>query len=115
MCSSDLAVICNGTDVPVESISPIASYASSVTRRMANGEQFFPEQSMTRMEALQSYTLGCAQAVFDEDELGSLTPGKRADLVVLDANPLTVPESELTELQVEMTWVDGKLRYRREG
>ena len=70
---------------------------------------------MTRMEALQSYTLGCAQAVFDEDELGSLTPGKRADLVVLDANPLTVPESELTELQVEMTWVDGKLRYRREG
>jgi predicted amidohydrolase YtcJ len=109
------AVICNGTDVPVESISPIASYASSVTRRMANGEQFFPEQSMTRMEALQSYTLGCAQAVFDEDQLGSLTPGKRADLVVLDANPLTVPESELTELQVEMTWVDGKLRYRREG
>ena len=109
------AVICNGTDVPVESISPIASYASSVTRRMANGEQFFPEQSMTRMEALQSYTLGCAQAVFDEDELGSLTPGKRADLVVLDANPLTVPEAELSELRVEMTWIDGKLRYRREG
>ena len=107
------AVICNGTDVPVESISPIASFASSVTRRMANGEQFFPEQSMSRMEALESYTIGCARAVFDEDQLGSITPGKRADLVVLDANPLTVPEDALTDLQVEMTWVGGELRYRR--
>ncbi|AKS42540.1 amidohydrolase [Wenzhouxiangella marina] len=107
------ATICNGTDVPVESISPIASYASSVTRRMANGEQFYPEQSMTRMEALESYTIGCARAVFDEDEHGSLMPGKRADLVVLDGNPLTVPEDQLANLQVEMTWVDGELRYQR--
>lgn len=106
------ATICNGTDVPVESISPIASYTSSVTRRMANGEQFFPEQSMGRMEALYSYTLGCAEAVFDEDELGSLTPGKRADITVLNANPLTVSEDELADLQVEMTLVEGEVRYR---
>ncbi len=106
------ATICNGTDVPVESISPIASYTSSVTRRMANGEPFFPEQSMGRMEALYSYTLGCAEAVFDEDELGSLTPGKRADIAVLNANPLTVSEDELAELQVEMTLVEGEVRYR---
>ncbi|NKI34175.1 amidohydrolase [Wenzhouxiangella sp. XN79A] len=106
------ATICNGTDVPVESISPIASYTSSVTRRMANGEQFFPEQSMGRMEALYSYTLGCAEAVFDEDELGSLTPGKRADIAVLNANPLTVSEDELAGLQVEMTLVEGEVRYR---
>jgi predicted amidohydrolase YtcJ len=106
------ATICNGTDVPVESISPIASYTSSVTRRMANGEQFFPEQSMGRMEALYSYTLGCAEAVFDEDELGSLTPGKRADIAVLNANPLTIGEDELADLQVEMTLVEGEVRYR---
>jgi len=106
------AIICNGTDVPVESISPIASYISSVTRRMANGEQFFPEQSMGRMEALYSYTLGCAEAVFDEDRLGSITPGKLADIVVLNANPLTVSERELAGLQVEMTLVDGEVRYR---
>lgn len=107
------AVICNGTDVPVESISPIASFTSSVTRRMANGERFFPEQSMTRMEALESYTIGCARAVFDEEELGSITPGKRADLVVLDANPLTVPEDQLDDIKVEMTVLDGEIRYRR--
>jgi len=108
------AIICNGTDVPVESISPIASYTSSVTRRMANGEQFFPEQSMGRMEALYSYTMGCAEAVFDEDRLGSLTPGKLADIVVLNANPLTVSEAELADLRVEMTLVDGEVRYRAE-
>lgn len=106
------AVICNGTDVPVESISPIASYAASVTRRMANGEQFFPEQAMDRMEALRSYTLGCAQAVFDEDELGSISPGKRADLVVLNANPLTVAEDRLADTEVMMTILDGKIRYQ---
>lgn len=108
------ATICNGTDVPVESISPLASYAASVTRRMANGEQFFPEQSMDRMEALVSYTMGCATAVFDEDELGSLTPGKRADIVVLNDNPLTVSDDALSELRVEMTLVEGEVRYRAE-
>lgn len=106
------ATICNGTDVPVESISPLASFTSSVTRRMANGELFFPEQSMGRMEALYSYTMGCAKAVFEEEQLGSLTPGKRADIVVLDANPLTVSAAELAEIRVEMTLLDGEVRYR---
>jgi len=108
------AIICNGTDVPVESISPLASYAASVTRRMANGEAFFPEQSMSRMEALVSYTLGCARAVFDEDELGSITPGKRADIVLLSGNPLTVDDEGLDDLRVEMTLLDGEVRYRAE-
>lgn len=105
------ATICNGTDTPVESISPLASFTSSVTRRMANGKRFFPEQAMGRMEALASYTIGCALAVFDEHELGSLTPGKRADIVVLSGNPLTVGDAELADLQVEMTLVDGEVRY----
>lgn len=105
------ATICNGTDVPVESIDPLPSYIASVTRRMANGEQFFPEQSMGRMEALYSYTMGCAKAVFDEDELGSLSVGKRADIVVLNANPLTVAESELASLNVQMTIVGGEVSY----
>ena len=100
--------------MPVESISPLASYAASVTRRMANGEAFFPEQSMSRMEALVSYTLGCARAVFDEDELGSITPGKRADIVLLSGNPLTVDDEGLDDLRVEMTLLDGEVRYRAE-
>jgi hypothetical protein len=58
--------------------------------------------------------MGCAEAVFEEDKLGSLTPGKRADIVVLNANPLTVSETELDELEVEMTLLDGEVRYRTE-
>ncbi len=107
------AVICNGTDVPVEPIAPIASFHASVTRLMADGRRFFPEQSMDRMEALHSYTLGCALAVFEEDILGSVTPGKLADLVVLDRDILTVPEAEIPGAQVELTLVGGEIRYRR--
>lgn len=107
------AVICNGTDVPVEPISAIASYHASVTRLMANGEYFFPEQAMDRLEALRSYTIGCAQAVFDEERLGTVTPGKLADLVVLDRNLLTVSDDELADTQVEMTLVGGEIRYQR--
>lgn len=107
------ATICNGTDVPVEPISAVSSYTASVTRRMANGQQFFPEQAMSRLEALQSYTINCARAVFEEDQLGSVTPGKLADLVVVDRNPLTVEDDSLGGMQVEMTLVGGEIRFRR--
>ena len=107
------AVICNGTDVPVEPISAVDSYRASVTRLMRNGNRFFPEQSMDRMEALYSYTLGCAYAVFEEDLLGSITPGKLADLVVLDRNLLTVDEEALADTQVTMTIVGGDIRFQR--
>ncbi len=107
------AVICNGTDVPVEPISAIASYHASVTRLMANGNRFWPEQSMDRLEALRSYTLGCAYAVFEEELLGSVTPGKLADLVVLDRNLLEVDEGALADARVEMTILGGEVRYRR--
>jgi len=107
------AVICNGTDVPVEPISAVDSYHASVTRLMRNGNRFFPEQSMDRMEALYSYTLGCAYAVFEEDLLGSITPGKLADLVVLDRNLLTVDEEALAGTEVTMTIVGGEIRFQR--
>ncbi len=107
------ATICNGTDVPVEPIDPMASFHASVTRLMAHGEAFFPEQSMNRIEALRSYTIDCAYAVFEEDLLGSIQPGKLADFVVLDRNPLTVPAEDLRATQVDMTIVGGQLRYQR--
>ncbi len=108
------ATICNGTDVPVEPISPIASYHASVTRQMDDGEQFFPEQSMDRMEALKSYTIDCARAVFEEDLLGSITPGKLADLVVLDRNILAVDDDELAATEVDMTVLGGHVVFVRE-
>lgn len=107
------AVLGNGTDVPVEPINAIASYAASVTRLMKNGETFYPEQAMSREEALASYTLNNAYAAFEEDVKGSLTPGKLADIVVLSENLLEVDPDRLPQTAVEMTFVGGALRYAR--
>ncbi len=106
-------VIGNGTDVPVERIDPIASFYASVARMTSTGERFNPEQSMTREEALRSYTINNAYAAFEEDIKGTLTPGKLADIVILSQDILTVPEARIPETAVEMTIVGGEIRYQR--
>ena len=103
----------NGTDAPVEAVDPFASYAASVTRVMANGDAFYPEQAMTRFEALHSYTLGNAYSAFEEDVKGSLEIGKLADVVVLSENILTVPDSQLQHIQVDYTIVGGRVAFQR--
>jgi hypothetical protein len=108
------ALITNGTDVPVEPIDPISSYYAAVSRMMINGKRFYPEQAMTREEALKSYTLNNAFAAFEEDIKGSLTPGKYADIVVLSQDLLTVDDDKIPETTVEFTIVGGEIRYRRE-
>lgn len=107
------AVVTNGTDVPVEDIDPLASYYSTVSRMTRTGERFYPDQALDRIEALRSYTLNNAYAAFQEAELGSLSMGKLADITVLDRNILEVEEEEIPDAQVEMTIVDGEVRYRR--
>ena len=104
-------VVTNGTDVPVEKIDPIASFYASVTRRMADGNAFLPEQRMTREEALRSYTIASAYAAFEEGVKGSITPGKLADLVVLSKDIMRVPEEEIPTARVQMTILGGKVRY----
>lgn len=106
------AVVTNGTDAPVEDVDPIASYHASITRELADGSRFHPEQAMTREEALHSYTLANAWAAFEEEVKGSLTPGKYADIVVLDRDILTVSEHEVRDARVALTIVGGEVRYR---
>ena len=106
-------VVGNGTDAPVEDIDPLASFRASVTRRAADGSVFYPEQRMTREEALRSYTLSNAYAAFEEEYKGSLEVGKLGDVAVLDRNILTVPDAELTEARVDVTVVGGVVRFAR--
>ena len=108
------AVVTNGTDVPVEDIAPIASFYASVARIMPGGEAFFPQQSMTRAEALRSYTLSAAYAAFEEDLKGSIEVGKLADLVVLSADIMTIPVEEIPDARVDLTMVGGEVRYQRD-
>ena len=108
------AIVGNGTDVPVEPIDPIASYYASVTRVTSDGTAFYPDQVMTREEALQSYTINNAIAAFEEDIKGSLTPGKLADLVVLSQDLLTVADERMLDTQVDMTIIGGAVVYQRQ-
>jgi predicted amidohydrolase YtcJ len=107
------AVITNGTDAPVEDVDPIASYYASVSRKLKDGTVFYPDQRMSRMEALQSYTINGALAAFEENSKGSLKAGKYADMVMLSKDILTVPEDEIPSTQVLYTIVGGKVRYKR--
>lgn len=108
------AVVGNGTDTPVEDVDPIQCYYASVSRRLKDGTVFFPDQRMSRMEALRSYTVNNAYAAFEEGSKGSLKVGKLADVTVLSGDILTMPESEIPSAKVDYTIVGGKVLYQRE-
>ncbi len=105
------AVIANGTDAPVEDVDPVANFYATVTRRLADGSTFYPDQRMSREEALRSYTHNGAFAAFQEGSKGSLTVGKLADITVLSKDILTVPEEEIRSARVDYTIVGGKVLY----
>jgi predicted amidohydrolase YtcJ len=106
------AVVGNGTDAPVEDVSPIASFYASVSRKLKDGSRFYPDQRMSREEALRSYTIQNAYAAFEENLKGSLKPGKLADVTVLSRDILAVPEDEILGTDVVYTIVGGKIRYQ---
>jgi predicted amidohydrolase YtcJ len=97
----------------VESVDPIASFYGMVSRVTKDGSVFVPSQRLTRAEALRAYTLNNAYSSFSERELGSLTPGKYADVVVLSKDIMTVPEREIPTARADVTIVGGKVRFQR--
>ena len=107
------ARIGNGTDAPVEDVDPIPSIHASVTRQPGKGPAFFPEQRMTRMEALRSYTVANAHAAFEEEIKGRLAPGMLADLVVLSKDLARVPDAEIPSTEVLLTVVGGKVVFEK--
>ncbi len=107
------AVVANGTDAPVEDVSPIACYYASVTRKLKDGSVFYPDQRMSREEGLRSYTWNNAYAGFEEQRIGSLAPGKMADVTVLSRDILTVPDDQILSTDVVYTIVGGKVAFRR--
>jgi len=106
-------IVANGTDAPVEDVNPIKSFYASVTRKREDtGLVFFPEQKMTREEAIYSYTLGNAYAAFEETFKGSLRPGKVADIVILSNDLINCSDDEILNTKVLYTITDGKIRYK---
>jgi hypothetical protein len=108
------AIVTNGTDAPVEDVNPLASFYATGTRQLADGVTFFPEQKLTRIQALRSYTIDCAYAAFEETEKGSLVPGKLADLVVLSNDLTNCSDEAILETKVLYTIVGGKIAFQLE-
>src|SRR5688500_319925 len=114
VCSSDLgAIVANGTDVPVERIDPMASFHATVTRKTKDGSIFYGDQTMTRAQALKSYTWNGAYAAKEETLKGSIAAGKLADITVLSKDIMTVPDDEIPATTAVYTIVGGKVAYQR--
>jgi predicted amidohydrolase YtcJ len=104
-----------GSDVPVESADPFAGLAAAISREDADGQPFGgwrPEERVTREQALAGFTTGAAYAAFAETKVGSLTPGHRADFVLIDVDPLLASPRELRKAVVKETWVGGRPVYK---
>tara|TARA_B100000945_G_scaffold246062_1_gene202371 strand:+ start:1165 stop:2853 length:1689 start_codon:yes stop_codon:yes gene_type:complete len=109
------AILINGSDVPVEPIDPIASFYASTTRKTLKGlpnSGYEPEQKMTRIEAMKSYTINAAYGAFEEKLKGSIEIGKYADFAVFSQNLITVPDDKILETKILYTIVNGKIEYQ---
>jgi predicted amidohydrolase YtcJ len=106
-----------GSDWPVAPLSPILGIYAAVTRATLDSkhpEGWFREQRLTVEEALRAYTRGSAYAAFQEDEKGTLAPGKLGDVVVLSDNLFTIPPAKIKDAHAVMTIVGGRIVYARE-
>jgi predicted amidohydrolase YtcJ len=106
-----------GSDSPVESPAPLAGIQAAVTRQDLSGQPaggWYPEQRLSAAEALSMFTRDARYASFSEERVGTIEPGKLADLTVLSMNPLLCAPEEISGISVLATLVDGKTVYRAE-
>ena len=106
-----------GSDWFVAPPTPLEGIYAAVTRRTlddANPDGWVPDQKISVDEALRAYTIDAAYASFEESVKGSIEPGKRADLVLIDRDLTTIPPVEIRNARVLMTVVDGKVVFEQE-
>ena len=104
-----------GSDCPVAPPDPMIGMYSAITRISETGEVLGVKEGISPLEALRMYTEYAANATFEENSKGSITPGKLADLVVLSDDPTAVPPEEVKNITVEMTIFDGNVVWDRNG
>jgi predicted amidohydrolase YtcJ len=105
--------IAGHSDYPASPFNPLLGIHSVVNRRTEKGFPFSPEQAISVEEALRMYTIDAAYASFDEEVKGSIEPGKYADFVVLEENPLKLAKDRIKDIKVVMTIVNGKIVYSK--
>jgi len=105
-----------GSDFPVEQVNPMLGIHAAVTRQDAKDWPdggWYPNENLTREEAVRGFTMDAAYSGFMEKSVGSLESGKRADFIVLDKNIFEVDASEIDSIKVLQTWLDGELVFER--
>jgi len=106
-----------GSDTPVEAPNPFAGIAAAMTREDAQGQPFggwIPTERVTREQALAGFTIGAAYAAFAEGKVGSLTPGHRADFILVDTDPLLASPAQIRAARVKETWLGGRPVYKQD-
>ena len=105
-----------GSDFPVEQVNPMLGIYAAVTRQDTKGWPeggWYPEENLSREEAVRGFTMDAAYSAFMEKTIGSLESGKRADFIVLDKNIFEIDVSEIHSIKVLQTWLDGELVWKR--
>jgi len=108
------SIICGGSDAPVERGEPMIEFYAAVARKSIKGESgegWHPEQAVSREQALKMFTIWPAYAVFEENDKGSIEPGKLADFTVLSRDIMKIPEPEILKTRCEMTIIGGEVVY----
>jgi len=105
-----------GSDFPVEQVNPMLGIYAAVSRQDLEGSPaggWYPDQALSREEAIRGFTLNAAWAAFMEHQVGSLEVGKRADFIVLDRDLMTVDVTQIPGTQVLETWLDGQRVWQK--
>ncbi|MBI2856136.1 MAG: amidohydrolase [Chloroflexi bacterium] len=102
-----------GSDSPVIPMNPLVGVYAAATRRSESGAAVLPEEAIGVEDAMRMYTLGGAYASFEEASKGSIEAGKRADLVLLDRDPIAVGAMEIKDIRVLITVVNGHVVWER--
>ena len=95
--------------------NPLIGIYSATSRIADSGERILPEERITPKEALRLYTEVAAKTSFEEKNKGTISPGKLADLVVLNGDPTKLPIDEIKDIEVEMTILDGEIVWNKMG
>jgi predicted amidohydrolase YtcJ len=111
------SIIAGGSDAPVEVGSPLIEFYAAVARKDLSGfsgEGWHPEEALSRQQALMLFTYWPAYAAFQEEDLGTIEPGKIADFTVFDRDLMTVPEGEILKARAVMTVIGGEIVWQAE-
>lgn len=110
------ATLAAGSDFPVESANPMLGLHAAATRQTADDQPpagWRPEERLTRAQALRAFTLDAAFAAFAEADTGSITPGKRADFIILNTDIMTCPAPAIPTAHILATYIEGERVYHR--